>query len=92
MSFDLQWETNGQVDGSVDKSHGPDPDLSSARFITLSSAAHRITLHATREAAEAFATSTSSPILAPDGRMVDNAVYVFELKGAYCYPWQVTYP
>ncbi len=92
MSFDLKWETNGKPLETNGATRGPDPDLSSARFITLSSFSHQITLHATREAAESFAASTSRPVLAPDGRMADNAVYVFELKGAYCYPWQVTYP
>ncbi len=91
MSFDLKWE-NGLPAVANGAPPGPDPDLSSARFITLSSAMRQITLHSTREAAESFAAASSHPVRTPDGRMTDNAVYVFELKGAYCYPWQVTYP
>ncbi len=58
-------------------------NLSSTRFITLSDKDSRITQHGTRAEAEEFAKDTNAP---------DNAVYVFELKGAYSYPYSLTYP
>jgi len=92
MSFKLDWGggNNGIEGAKVGFELAPEfgtgsvrLDLSATRYLTLSAAQSRLDQHVTREAAVEFARSTSRP---------DNAVYVFELKGVYSFPYELTYP